>query len=39
MTSRSDGAIGAVRLAPDEAIAAEFARYTIATRCAARQVV
>ncbi len=28
MTSRSDGAIGAVRLAADDAIAAEFARYT-----------
>jgi LppP/LprE lipoprotein len=28
MTSRSDGEIGAVRLAADDAIAAEFARYT-----------
>jgi hypothetical protein len=28
MTSRGDGAIGAVRLAPDDTIAAEFARYT-----------
>ena len=27
MTSRTDGAIGAVRLAPDDTIAAEFARY------------
>jgi hypothetical protein len=28
MTSRGDGAIGAVRLAPDDVIVAEFARYT-----------
>jgi LppP/LprE lipoprotein len=27
MTSRGDGAIGAVRLAPDDTMAAEFARY------------
>jgi LppP/LprE lipoprotein len=27
MTSRSDGSIGAVRLGPDDTIAAEFARY------------